>query len=438
MDVIPQQVLLQIVLILMNAFFAASEIAILSLHHAFLKKKAEENEKCAQRLLLLLKTPAKFLSTIQIGITLAGFLASAFAAESFSGYIVKWIYEDLQFQVLPMSVIETFALIAITLILSYFTLVFGELVPKRIAMQKPYEVAKITSGIVYYIAFIMRPIVWFLSSSTDCILKVLRINVDEKTSQISEEEIKMMVDLGEESGAIERSEKEWIQNVFAFDDKSIKDIMTHNMDVECIAVNEKPTAILEKIKKSGLSRFPVYEKERNNIIGILYTKDYLLLPEIKRQEIKPILRPAYFVAESMAADNLFKDMQRRKSHIVVVVDEFGEVSGIVTMEDLLEEIFGNIYDEFDTTKQASITKVHENCWRVEGDCDLAEINAVMGVSINPSQHFDTIGGLVFSQLKTIPTDGTTLTLTINDLKIKVLKIEKRRIKTVEISKIISK
>lgn len=435
MDSIPQQILLQIILILVNAFFASTEIAVITLNSTMLRKKAEEGEKTAHRLLKLTEEPAGFLSTIQIGITLAGFLGSAFAADNFSGYLVNWVYHDLGFQALPLSVISTISVIVITLILSYFTLVFGELVPKRIAMQKPYEVAKISCGVVRAVALIMRPVVIFLSLSTNAILRLLHMKTEAEEESVTEEEIRMMVDLGEEKGVIDESEKEWIQNVFAFDDISIREIMTHSADVICINLKDDEDMIMETIRESGLSRIPVCDADIDDIVGILYTRDYLIADGEARKDISTLLRPAYFVPESIGADDLFKDLQHKKVHFAVVVDEFGEVSGIITMEDLLEEIVGNIYDEYDKQEQVAIIQLSENRWKVEGDCDIQNVSEELEIPLIISSDYDTIGGFIFSKLHTIPRDGSTFDLKIDGWMLHVTEVENRRIKEIIMEKI---
>ncbi|MEG0274672.1 MAG: hemolysin family protein, partial [Longicatena sp.] len=289
MDSIPQQILLQVFLILVNAFFASTEIAVISLNPTKLKMKAEQGEKTAIRLLKLTEEPAGFLSTIQIGITLAGFLGSAFAADNFSGYLVDWVYYGLGFTTISLSILDTIAVIVITLILSYFTLVFGELVPKRIAMQKPYEVAKISCGVVRGVAVIMHPLVVFLSFSTNLILKLLHMKTEAEEESVTEEEIRMMVNLGGENGAIDESEKEWIQNVFAFDDTSIREIMTHSADVIYIDLHDSEEDILMKIRKHGLSRFPVCGDDLDDVAGVLYTRDYLIASSEERKELQTLL-----------------------------------------------------------------------------------------------------------------------------------------------------
>ena len=360
MSSIPRQLLVQVVLILLNAFFAASEIAVVSLNGAKLRKMEEEGDKKAGRLLKLVEEPNAFLSTIQVGITLAGFLGSAFAADSFSGYLVDWIYEDLGFTVINPAVLDALAVIAITIILSLFTLIFGELVPKRIAMQKPMEVARFTSGVVGGIAVVMRPVIWFLSKSTNLVLRLLHMKTESEEESVTEEEIRMMVDLGGEKGTIDQEEQEWIQNVFRFDDISVRDAMTREPDVVAFSIDETDEEILKTIRESGLSRYPVYDEDINDIVGILNARDYLLDRRSDSPEgLKGLLRKPYFVPDTIHADDLFRDMQTGKVHIAIVIDEYGQTAGVITMEDLLEEIVGNIYDEFDPAEPPEIVQLEE-------------------------------------------------------------------------------
>lgn len=429
------QLLVQAALILVNAFFAATEIAVISLNTTKLKRLQEGGDKTAARLLKMSEEPAGFLSTIQIGITLAGFLGSAFAAENFSDSLTDWIYNGLSFQVLPAAVLDTVSVVIITLILSYFTLIFGELVPKRIAMQKPYEVAKISNGVVAGVAFIMRPVIAFLAYSTNSVLKLLGMKIEAEQEEVTEAEIRMMIDLGEERGAIEEDEKEWIQNIFEFNDTPVQAFMTRGFETESMSIGDKESEILEKISQTGLSRFPVYDSEGEELIGILYAREYLLNLSIgDKKPLEALLHPAYFVPESIHADELFRDMQKKKVHMAVVVDEYGAIAGIITLEDLLEEIVGNIYDEFDAEEDPEIEQLEENLWRFPGNTMIEEVSQCMNMKLSSKDEYETIGGLVLSCLNTIPGDGTTIEVEIEGLHIHAEKIKNRRIEAVLVRK----
>ena len=434
MDSIPQQLLLQVILILINAFFAMTEIAVISLNAGKLRMLAEEGDKTAPRLLKLVEDSSGFLSTIQIAITLSGFLGAAFAGDAFAAYLTDWLL-DLGVGI-PASVLNPLSLVAVTIILSYFTLVFGELVPKRIAMQKPMQVARLSCRVVSAIAAVARPVVWLLSASTNAMLRLLRLSTQPQEETVTEEEIRMMVDLGEERGTIDSDEGEWIDNVFEFGETTVREAMTHVSELVAIPVDATQDEITKVIRESGRSRIPVYAKNLDDILGILNAREFLLergeggdkLPE-------RLIRPAYFVPETLRAATLFKDMQQKKQHIAVVVDEYGQTSGIVTMEDLLEEIVGSIYDETDPAEELPITQIEDGVWRALGSAELDEIADAMDIEFPEDLDFDTLNGLVFSQLNNIPKDGTVLDLQAYGLDIHVERIARRRVVSATLRKL---
>ena len=428
--------MLQVVLIAVNAFFAATEIAVISLNENKLRKQAEEGDGKAAQMLKMVEQPAGFLSTIQIGITLAGFLGSAFAADNFASKIVRYLVDEVQLTAIPEHVLNTLAVVLITIILSYFTLIFGELVPKRVAMQKSDQVARAVCGIINGISKVVKPVVWLLSVSTNGVLRLMRIDPNAEEEQVTEEEIRMMVDIGEEKGTIEANEKEMIDNVFEFNNMTAEDCMIHRTDVTAIWVEDTPDEIVKTIEETGLSRFPVYNEDLDDVLGILFTRDYLL--NLRAENPKPLrelLRPAYFVPESVQADVLFREMQTQKVHMAIVVDEYGGTSGIVTLEDLLEEIVGNIYDEFDPQAEQDIALVEENTWRVAGGVDLETLNEALKIELPTDEEYDTLGGLIFSQLTSIPKDGATPEMDCFGLHIKVEEIKERRVEWALVSKL---
>ena len=436
MNSILPQLLLQVILILLNAFFAAAEIAVISLNASKLRKSAEDGDKTCARLLKLVEEPSGFLSTIQIGITLAGFLGSAFAADNFSGYLVDWVYKDLGFHSLPVSVLDTLSVIVITIILSYFTLIFGELVPKRIAMQKSFAVAKFVYRVVSFVALIMKPAVAFLSLSTNLVLKMFGMKTEAEEETVTEDEIRLMVELGEENGSIDSDEKEWIQNVLEFNDTIVRNCMTDESEIIAISADATDEEITQLITESGTSRYPVYQNDLHDIIGVLNARTFLLSrANGEKTNIRKLLRPAYFIPETVHASTLFRDMQKQKLHIAIVVDEYGDTSGIVTLEDLVEEIFGNIYDEFDENEPAEIEQLKENLWRVTGTADVDDIAKELDIDLPESSDYTTLGGMVFSNLKTIPKDGTTVDLDVGDIHIHVDAISRRRIQSALVSKV---
>lgn len=417
--------LLQLVLILVNGWFAATEVAILSLNEAKLRHEVDEGDKVAAKLLKLNESPNRFLSTIQVCITLAGFLGSAFAATSFSDDMAALTK-------LP----EPVCLVLVTLILSYFTLVFGELVPKRLGMHDPDRVARMSLTVLTVCSIIFRPVVWILSVSTNLLLRLLGIDPHADEEEVTEEDIRMMVDMGEEVGAIEETEKEMIENIFEFNNLTAENVMTHRTDVTTIWVEESWDVILQTIRETGLSRFPVYNEDMDDIIGTLNTRVFLLnMQAEKPRQMREMLREAYFVPNTVQADQLFRDMQTKKIHMAIVVDEYGGMSGIVTMEDLLEEIVGNIYDEFDPQAEQEITRVDEETWRISGLAQLDDVAEALDVELPLDEDYDTLGGLIFSQFTTIPEDGSTPELDCCGLHIRVEKIEDHRIETALVTRL---
>ena len=429
-------ILVLVILIFINAFFAAAEFAVISLSEVKLKKQAEEGDKKAKKLLRLMQAPDNFLSAIQIAITLAGFLSSAFAADSFSDPLVHWLYYDRGFTVLSENALNTLMVVIITVILSYFSLVLGELVPKRIAMKKTEKVARAAVGPVTAVATVFHPIIWFLSKSTNGVLRLLHIDPKADEEEVSEDEIRMMVDLGEERGAIEANEKELIENIFEFNNTTAEDVMVHRTDMVMVWAGDSDEEIIRTIRDSGMSRFPVYEEDADDIVGILNTRDYLLNAQLPRPKaLRELLRPAYFVPESVRTDVLFRDMQSKKVHLAIVVDEYGGTSGLVTMEDLLEEIVGNIYDEFDPQEEKDIEKLEDNLWKISGSCQLEQVSEALEIEFPEDEESDTLGGLVFAQLSVIPRDGTQLEVDAHGLHIKVTEITDRRVEWALVSKL---
>lgn len=433
---------LQFALIAINAFFASAEMALVSLNTNLLRRAAEDGDKKAKKLLKLSEEPTAFLSAIQIAITLAGFLGSAFAADNFADPLTNWVVGDLGFTALSAETINSIAVILITLTLSYFTLVLGELVPKRIAQHAPEKTARLVCPAVAVIKTVLKPIIWVLTVSTNLCLRVFGIRSDEKDDTVTEDEIRIMVDIGEESGTIDATASEMIDNIFEFDNSIARSVMTRAIDVATIPSDASDSEIFEILSESGYSRFPVCGESINDVIGILYAKDYYL-DRLSKSENKPLaslLRPAHFVPETVKCDVLFRDMQESQCHISVVVDEFGAVSGIVTLEDLVEEIMGNIYDEYDEEEkeeeEKDITLIEENVWRVAGSTELDKLSEVIGFELPEDIEFSTLGGMILNELSEIPEDGETeIEVKTCGLHIKVEKVEDRRIEFATVTKL---
>ena len=399
------QLLLQVILIAINAYFAATEIAVISLNEAVIRHQAEEGDKKATRLLHIVEQPTGFLSTIQIGITLAGFLGSAFAADNLAGRLSQWFAAQYALTAAAEAAVHTLSVILITIVLSFFTLVFGELVPKRVAMKKSEQVARFTCGVVAFLAAVMRPLIWLLTVSTNAVLRLVHIDPNEEDDEVSEEGIRMMVDIGEEKGAIQAGEKEMIENIFEFDNMTAGDVMIHRTDMVMLWVDDTAEEIAQTIESSGLSRFPVYEED------------------------------AYFVPESVRTDKLFRDMQSRKIHLSIVVDEYGGTAGLVTMEDLLEEIVGNIYDEFDPQEDQEIIALGDNRWRIAGSAELDDVAEALDMEFPEDEESETLGGLVFAQLNVIPEDGSHPEVELYGLHIRVEELTDRRVEWATVTKL---
>lgn len=434
MQTIVFQLLVQVILILINAFFAATEIAVISLNANKLRKLEEEGDKLAPKLLHMVEDSSGFLSTIQIAITLSGFLGAAFAGDAFAEYLTAWL---LSLGVgIPASVLDTISLVVVTIILSYFTLVFGELVPKRIAMQKSMEMARLSCRVVSAIATIAKPVVKLLSLSTNGVLRLLRMKTDVEEEQVTEDEIRMMIDLGNESGSINEDEKELLHNVFDFSDQTVSDVMTHAADVESISVDATREEVLDTIRSTGLSRFPVYGEDESDILGVLNTRDFLVdWVSDGTKSVRDLMRPAYLVPESLSADDLLRDMQIKKIHLAVVLDEYGELAGVITVEDLLEEIVGNIYDEFDPAEPQELEQLGENLWRVSGSLSVEDLAEELDMELPEDEDYDTVGGMLLSCLRTIPEDGSRPRVQVHGLELQAEKVEDHRIRSVLVRKL---
>lgn len=402
-DSILPQLLLQLVLIAVNALFAATEIAVISLNETKVRRMAEGGDKKAAKMLRMVTEPTGFLSTIQICITLAGFLGSAFAADNFSDKLVNWLINDCGVSGVSPSALDTISVIIITLVLSYFTLVLGELVPKRVAMKRPEGIARAVSGLMIGMTTVLRPIIWLLTVSTNGVLRLCGIDPEDNAEEVSEEEIIMMLDEGEEAGSIESGEKELIKNVFSLNDTSAENVMVHRSQVTFLKRDDARTTLLNEIAESGYSRFPVYGENIDDIVGILYAKTYLTAQSKgERCEMKDFLLPPRFVHASTRINSILLDMQREHTHMVVVVDDYGGVIGIITLEDILEELVGEIWDESDEVIE-NIRKRSDGSYDINGSTRLSDMCESVGCSIDSSA--DTVGGWVTEMLGGIPESG---------------------------------
>ncbi|MFR2534267.1 MAG: hemolysin family protein [Clostridia bacterium] len=411
------------ILILLNAYFAATEIAFISLNDAKIEKQAKEGNKKAKQIEKMLKNPSKFLATIQIGITLAGFLSSAFASDAFADILAPALHQI--FPVVSVSIFRSVSIILITLILSFFTLVFGELVPKRIAMKYYEKISFATIGIIKIISILTAPFVKILTVSTNLISKLFGISENEEEI-VTEEEIKMMIDEGEEKGTIDQEEKEMIHNIFEFDDITASEVMTHRTDVFAIDIQENIEDIIQELDDLKYSRIPVYEETIDDIRGILFIKD--LLKYWKKQskiKIADLMREAYFVSESKPINELFRDLQKSKKQMAIVLDEYGGTAGVVTMEDILEEIVGNIFDEYDEAEE-EYKKIDDSTFLISGSVSIYELKKILGIEI-PEGDYETLSGYLLEVLGRIPQDGERPEIETDKVNYKIETYEDRRI-----------
>jgi putative hemolysin len=421
-------IILQIVLIALNAIFACAEIAVLSINETKLERMADQGDKRAKRLFKLTREPAKFLATIQVAITLSGFLGSAFAADSFSEPLVAWIL-SLGVKI-PENTLDTIAVVLITLILSYFTLVFGELVPKRVAMKKAEALGLGISGLVSGISSVFKPIVWFLSVSTNGVLRLLGIDPNEADEQVNEEEILMMVDAGSEKGAIDEQEKEFIQNVFEFDDLTAEEIAVHRTEVTFLWMEDPMEEWVKTIHDSRHTLYPVCDGSPDNIVGILNAKDYFRLENRSREEVmREAVKAPFFVPETIKADVLFRKMKKTRNVMAIVLDEYGGMVGIITLNDLIEQLVGDLGEDTAEEEAAEphVEQLDENTWAIVGNAELQDIEEALGVDIG-LEEVETFTGLVFGELDMIPSDGPQdIELDFKGLHIHITKVEDHQI-----------
>lgn len=420
MSDIVQQLLLQLILILFNAFFAATEIAVISLNEKKVKARAEDGDKKAVKMLKMIEEPTRFLSTIQIGITLAGFLGSAFAADNFAERLSGFIMRTFDVPAAYSGAINTVAVIIITVILSFFTLVLGELVPKRVAMKHKEKLAEAVCGIISGLAVVLKPIIWLLTVSTNGVLRLFGIDPNEKEDPVSEEDIVLMLDAGADEGSLNENDIEYIKNVFKLDGMTAEDVMTPRRALVLISQNAGSEEIMKIIEEEEYSRIPVFSESKDNIVGILHTRDFLLKHDRPGFKLEDVMFQPVFVPETAHLDVLFKDMQKEHNHIVVVVNEYGETSGIVTMEDILEEIVGEIWDERDEAIE-DFVKLDDNKYRVLCSAFIEDFFEFFDLEPEEETEATTVNGWIIELLGSIPDEGYSFDY--ENLKITITKAD---------------
>ena len=412
-----------IALIGVNGFFAASEAAVIGLNDNKIKRMADEGDRRAKKIQKLTNSPAKFLATVQTGSTLSGLLAVALVADRFSQLTLAQVFGAQ----VPHWLTQPVTLVAVTLLLAYFILVLGNLLPRRLAGYFPEEIAFVIASPLSLFSVLLSPVVWFLSASTNLLLRLFGQNPHREREEVTEEEIRMMVDVGEEKGTIEQSEKDMINNIFEFDDRTVAEIMTHRMELTAVENTATLEEIVALVKETGYSRIPVYEEDLDNIIGILYAKDLLsLLDKEEPFELSRFLREPFYVPESTRCTELFKEFKSKKLHMAVVIDEYGGTYGIVTMEDLLESIVGNIQDEYDQEEE-EVEKISDTEYTFDGWTSVEEVEHILDIEIPEDVEYDTIGGVVIDMLGDIPREGEHPSVTIGNVCFTVLEVDDRRI-----------
>ena len=423
-------IIILIILISINAFFAASEIAFISLNDNKIASQAKEGNKKAKQIQKMLEVPSKFLATIQIGITLAGFLSSAFASDTFADMLAPKLNELIP---IGLDIWQSISIILVTIILSFFTLVFGELVPKRLAMKNYEKIAFGAIGIIRTISIITAPFVKFLTFTTNTISKIFGVSENDE-EVVTEEEIKMMVDQGEEKGTIQEDEKELINNVFEFNDITVSEIMTHRTDIFAVDINMSAGELLEEIIKDDCkhSRIPVYDETIDEIKGVLYVKDLLKNIHKKTFKIKNVMKDAYFVSQNKLINELFKELQKNKRQIAIIVDEYGGTAGLISMEDILEEIVGDIYDEYDEIEE-QYEQIDDKTYIISGSMPIYDVNKLLGGHI-PEGDYDTLSGYLQEELGRIPEEEENPVIETEELIFKIEEYEDRRILKVKVCK----
>lgn len=421
------QLILLVILTLVNAFFAAAEMAIVSINKTKMKMLANDGNKKAKTICDLVEEPTKFLSTIQVAITLSGFFASASAATGISTVLGDFLSQ----RNIPYG--QQISFVGVTIILSYFTLVFGELFPKRLAIKKADKLSLIVVNPILFISKVASPFVKILSVSTNLLVGLAGLDKDQLEERITKEEIRSLVETGEEHGAINESEKEMIDSVFEFDDKIAEKVMTPRTEVYCIDINEPLEDYLDELLQKRFARVPVYENEIDNIIGVLYMKDFMIEARKKGFEnvnIREILQEPYFVPECKCIQHLFNDLQDFKRHIAIIVDEYGGFSGIITIEDLVEEIVGDISDE-DDEEEFGIKKIDEHCYLVDGTTQLDDLNESLNIDVE-SDELDTLSGFLINLIGRIPVDDKDKEIEYNNIIFKIDEVSDKKIEKVRI------
>lgn len=423
-------IILQLVLLILHFCFAMAEAALQNINEPKLRKAAEDGDQTAFRLCRIAEQTDDIVQSVQLLLTLIECLAAGIAAYTFAPRVAAGLSGLMGNGAMIPGVLTVIAVITVIYQL------FGAILPRRLARLCADRIAQKMLGCLRTVYAVMRPFAALYNLLAGLLLRLFGVDPNAVPEEVTEEEIMLMVDMGEETGAIETAEKEMIENIFEFNNLSAEDVMTHRTDVTSIWVGDDRDTVLHTIRESGLSRFPVYDEDIDDIIGTLNARDYLMDCQNPRpRPLRSLLREAYFVPETVQADDLFHDLQKRKVHMAIVVDEYGGMSGIVTMEDLLEEIVGNIYDEFDPQQEAEITQIDEQTWQISGAAPLEDVAKALEIDLPLEDGYDTLGGLIFDQFTTIPDDGTTPCVDVAGLHIQVEQISEHRVERALVTKL---
>jgi len=431
------EILLLVVLIVLCAFFNLSETALISLNDNKIKSMPEEQNGKKSILKKILEEPGRFLATIQIGVVLSYFLVSAFVAEHFAEKLVELIKHTTIS--VPDVWLKNISIIIISIVLLYFTLVLGEMVPKKLAVRKSDVISRVVAGPLYFFSILSYPFIKILTMTTGFVVRLFGVDPNEDDEKVTEEEIRLMVDVGEEKGTIDETEKEMINNIFDFNNKVVSDIMTHRTEIEALSVDASLNEVTSFINSEKYSRIPIYEDNIDNIIGVMHAKyiiQYLAEEGDKKNfNLRDIIRRPYFVPASKKTDELLKEFQKNKTHMAIIIDEYGGTAGIVTLEDLIEEIVGNIFDE-DDVEEKEMEKIDDNTYLINGAVSLDEVQEALGVEL-PVDDYETLSGFVIGQMGRIPEKGDTSTIEFNDLMLKVEEVDEKKVSKIRVCRIVS-
>ncbi|MBK2004128.1 HlyC/CorC family transporter [Listeria ivanovii subsp. londoniensis] len=426
-----QQIILQLILIvvltMLNAFFASAEMALVSLNKNRVKSQAATGDKKAILLAKLVDDPSKFLATIQVGITLAGFFSSASAATSIATRLEP-VFGGSSFA-------KELSIIVVTIVLSYITLVFGELYPKRLALQKSEKIARVSVRPIMAVGVLLRPFVKFLSFSTDILVKITRMEKNTDNEKMTREEMQLLIETGRRDGVIEVEELQMLRGVFEMDNKYAREVMVPRTDAFMVDAETESEALCDALLSENFSRVPVYTDNQDSVLGILHMKDFFVEARksgFENIDVKSLVKEAYFAQETMFIDDLLKNMQRTRNQMAILMDEYGGVAGIVTVEDLLEEIVGEIDDENDMFSD-EVKKIDDSTFIVEGRMTLDDFNKMFHVEL-PSRGIDTVAGFVLTLTGTIPEEDDKVVVEYDSLRFTVEEMNDARLVSVRVER----